>query len=111
MFDREVLSQQVLGNEMLIKMIMQTFFEDGPKQMEAVAHAIAAGNPSDLAAACHKLKGSAGSIGAPVVGKIVLEMEHLAKEGHFSQAVALHPQLEQSYADLIAAMQADLERG
>ncbi|QEP42359.1 Hpt domain-containing protein [Ectothiorhodospiraceae bacterium BW-2] len=105
-FDQEILKQQVLGNEELMKMIIGTFLDDGVNQMRAVDEAIAAADGEQIHRACHRLKGSTSSVGAMVMTPLVLEMERLAKQDDLEQVKALQPQLQQAFDDLVVAMRA-----
>ena len=61
--------------------VVGLFLADAPRRLDAIAQAIASGDPDELSRAAHALKGAAGNIGAIAIQAVCAELESDAKAG------------------------------
>ena len=73
-------------------------------QIESLKSAAAAGDAEQTTAQAHKIKGAAANVGGLAFSARALEMEDASKAGNMQMICQELPQLEQSFAQLKAAM-------
>jgi signal transduction histidine kinase/CheY-like chemotaxis protein len=67
------------GNNALLNKILESFLNDGPKSLTALAKALEENNAPNTQLHAHSLKGSAGNVGALKLQNIAKELEEAAK--------------------------------
>lgn len=78
-FDRASFLERTLGDELVMKSIIDSFIEDMGSQLEDVEKMLADGSWQMLKDYAHKLKGAAGSIGAVALSKSGENLEDALK--------------------------------
>jgi HPt (histidine-containing phosphotransfer) domain-containing protein len=66
--------------EFVIELI-DIYINETPKQIQAIASALAAQSPSSLTIAAHTLKGSSLNLGAKQLGALCLKLEEIGRTG------------------------------
>jgi HPt (histidine-containing phosphotransfer) domain-containing protein len=87
--------------------MLETYFDDSPRQLAALEAALAAGDADGLRRAAHSLKSNSATFGALAFAAKAKEIEMLAKEGDLHGAApktaalaAEYPQVEQGLREL-----------
>ena len=102
MIDRGVLDGllESLGGDLdFLAELLQTYFDDSPRQIAAMRAAVAAGDAEALRRAAHSLKSNSANFGALALSAKCKELELLGKAGTLDGA-----------ADKIAVVAADYEQ-
>ena len=77
--------------------LLDTFFDDAPRQLATMQAAMAAGNAEDLRRAAHSMKSNSASFGALVLSRQCKELEDLAKAGSLERAPGRVTAIESAY--------------
>jgi HPt (histidine-containing phosphotransfer) domain-containing protein len=102
--DRSLLAElsEMLGPR--LETIIETFVTHLDGHLASIREALDAGDMAALRAAAHRLKGSAGSIGALALSDVAARLEHAAADGD-GVAVAAHAApLEDTARDAVLAL-------
>jgi CheY-like chemotaxis protein/HPt (histidine-containing phosphotransfer) domain-containing protein len=100
---------RVGGDMGLLREIIALFAEDGPKQLDALTHSIAAHDGAAIYRAAHTLKGAVGNFEAHEIVRMLVTMEERARGGDLPACEALLPPIETAVAELVRSLtQADL---
>jgi CheY-like chemotaxis protein len=100
---------RVGGDMGLLREIIALFAEDGPKQLDALTHSIAAHDGAAIYRAAHTLKGAVGNFEAHEIVRMLVTMEERARGGDLPACEALLPPSERAVAELVRSLtQADL---
>jgi HPt (histidine-containing phosphotransfer) domain-containing protein len=86
--------------------IADTYREDTPVQLEAIATAVEAGDAAALVAPAHTLKSSSASVGAMRVAALAQELEALARSGEVPDGTSRLDALRREYGRVEAALEA-----
>ena len=104
-FDR--LLESFGGDADFLAEMLDTYFEDSPKQLGAMEVALAEGDAEGLRRAAHSLKSNSATFGALTFSAQARELEMMAKQGdlHGAQTrvaslVAEYPQVERGLREL-----------
>ncbi len=100
-FDRAAFSRQVGGDRALGIEILHMFVEDCPVRVAAIRSAIARGEPDEIRATAHTLKGAAGYLTAVFVVEAAAHLEVIGREGRVAEAAAALGQLDAAVAQVI----------
>ena len=87
--------------------IMSVFLEVTPQNIDAIQHAIEAGDKKMLAYEAHKLKGACGVVGLESIRELAIKLEQRAK----AQALDEAPQICAAIRSACVEMAAAYERG
>lgn len=105
--DREIIRSlrqlNTIGQVDIIQQLKAIFFTQGADTLEALLEAVEAKDLVQAAAMAHKLKGSAGTIGAVKLAALCEQAECLAQDKKFNE---LEPLLEEVYLSFEAAREA-----
>ncbi|MCK5097698.1 MAG: response regulator, partial [Desulfobacteraceae bacterium] len=104
-FDQEALMDRMMDDTELFEMIIVSFLEDMPKQMDVLINHINQKNSEDAGKQGHQIKGVAGNVGADVCREIASEIEIAGKTGDLDELILLVPQLEDAFDQLKKAME------
>jgi HPt (histidine-containing phosphotransfer) domain-containing protein len=77
-FDPRVLSEVLRGDRVKVERFARRFVETSRPIVDQIATARSSRDPSTIAAAAHKLKSSAGSVGAPSLATLTHDLEREA---------------------------------
>jgi two-component system sensor histidine kinase/response regulator len=86
--------------------MLDTFFEDSPRQLEAIRSGLASGDAELIRRAAHSLKSNSANFGALALSARCRELEMLAKGGSLEGGDALLSQIAAEYEQAHAALQA-----
>lgn len=96
--------ERFMGNEKMLEKYLGRFLNE--KSYEALATAIKANDQAAAQAAAHTLKSVCGTIGCEGMQAQVVEQEKAMRAGNWDAAVAMMPEIEMTYAQICAALQA-----
>ncbi len=91
--------------------MLDTFFEDSPRQLEAARAGLAANNAEAVRRAAHSLKSNCANFGALTLSGQCRELEMLAKAGSLEGGAGLLDCVAAGYEQVHAALEAIRERG
>ncbi len=91
--------------------MLDTFFEDSPRQLEAARTGLAAGDAEAVRRAAHSLKSNCANFGALVLSGQCRELEMLAKAGSLEGGAELLARIAAGYEQAHAALEAIREGG
>nr|WP_320191599.1 ATP-binding protein [uncultured Desulfobacter sp.] len=93
-FDRAGLTDRLMGNQELVEMIIKTFLEDMPIQIDSLKGLIEKGQTREARAQGHKMKGAAKNIGSAEFEKLSHAVEKAGEANDIEQLRALMPKVE-----------------
>jgi len=102
-FNKEALSERLMGDSSLIAMITQAFLEDMPLQIEQLNKQLELNELDAVIKLFHKIKGAAANVGGTALMEIALELELTGKAGDIEKVREKAGQLEQQF-ELLKAM-------
>ena len=104
-FDR--LLESFGGDADFLAEMLETYFDDSPKQLAAMEAALVAGDAEGLRRAAHSLKSNSATFGALAFSAQAKEIEMMAKQGRLlgsetrvASLAAEYPQVEQELREL-----------
>ena len=106
--DRGVLNQLLdsFGGDMeFLGEMLDTFFEDSPRQLEAARAGLAAGDAEAVRRAAHSLKSNSASFGAMPLSRMSKVLEDMGKAGTLDGAGEGVAAAEAEYARVKAALE------
>jgi signal transduction histidine kinase/CheY-like chemotaxis protein/HPt (histidine-containing phosphotransfer) domain-containing protein len=80
-FDAHILRKRLMGDEGLVRAIIEAFLSDIPGQIDALHPCVEAKDCGRAEQLAHKIKGAAGNVGAVGLQKIAQTMEEAARTG------------------------------
>ena len=78
-FNKDKLFERFGGDEEIIEVVLDSFFEEAPELIEKIRDAIDGNDVEEVRLNSHALKGSAANVNADLLRKAVLDMETRAK--------------------------------
>jgi len=100
--DFSFLLTRVGGDEKLLARMIQTFLNDTPKRLAAIASALRRRDVEDLASLAHALKGSISIFGAEAARLKAQDLQEMARAGDLESAQTLLGPLKEEIANLLA---------
>jgi len=97
--------RQMLGQDKFLAEAIDTYLEDAPKLLQAIAVAVAQGKATELEQAAHTLKSSSALFGATSLSQFCQELEVRGSTGSWTEAAALMPQVKTEYEKVRTALQ------
>ncbi|WP_069471018.1 response regulator [Candidatus Marithrix sp. Canyon 246] len=101
-FDAEQAKSIAIGNVAILKIIIEKFLEDTPKQLEKLTIALKNNKLKDIERITHSLKGSSRSVGALRLGEIAFQAEQLTKDNELTAAEQMLKPLNEEFSQLQA---------
>ena len=77
--------------------LLETYLSDAVLKMASIDAAAAAASLDKLRDSSHGFKGSSANIGAYRLSKICSDIEDLARNGHFEEAVKIIPEIQKEF--------------
>ena len=99
------------GDVAFLGEMLDTFFEDSPRQLEAARAGLAAGDADVVRRAAHSLKSNCANFGALALSGQCRELETLAKSGSLEGGAELVAQIAAGYKQVHAALEAIRQSG
>jgi PAS domain S-box-containing protein len=103
-FDEVALMGLVDGDWMMLREILGVFIQEYPGLLDRLKAAILAGNPLEVSAAAHSLKGALKAVCTNRAAVLAWDLERLGKSGNLAGAESLYAQLEKEGVSLLPAI-------
>ena len=94
------------GDRQLFLEMVQGFLEEGPKQLQLLCQAVAAGNCRDAEHAAHRLKGDLGYLGAVELAGCARKLEDAAHNVDVSHVETTLATLETNLKEIFSVLHA-----
>lgn len=102
----DALLESVGGDQEFLAELLQTYFDDSPRLLEAMRAALAADNAEEFRRAAHSFKSNSKNFGAVVLSELAKGLEEMGKSGMLEGAAVRIAQAEAEYARVKAALRA-----
>ncbi len=109
-FDERALLERLLGDEDLLREILDASLSEVPHQVERVLAAAQRDDPSDFGVELHSLKGAAANLGALRLAEAARELDSLHRAGAHAAALAGLGELTRRADELSVQLQRRLQR-
>jgi two-component system, sensor histidine kinase and response regulator len=93
-----------VGDQETLEELARLFIEECPKLMDQIRQSLAKSDGAALERFAHSLQGSSASLGAPGVSRASLELQELARSGHWIAARTVFAGLETEIACLYSQL-------
>ncbi len=93
-FSLDFLKEQCGGSKAVVDMVLDEFLSQVPNDTAEMESGLASGDLMSASKAAHRLKGTAGTIGAEKLHPLCASMEQACKTGNAVEAAAVYPQLK-----------------
>jgi HPt (histidine-containing phosphotransfer) domain-containing protein len=103
-FDREGMLGRVMNDTDLARLVVQSFVEDAPHQIEELRRFLEASDARAAERQAHTLKGAAAVVGGEALRAVAFEMEKNAKSGDLESATACLDDLSRQFLQLKDAL-------
>ena len=110
-FDDADLLERVMGNEDLARRVAARFVDDMPKQLAALAAAVARADARTTRCVAHGIKGAAANVGGMPLSDIASKLERLGEAGDLESAARVLPDLSFGFDELKSWLQRFCDRG
>ncbi|QEP43108.1 response regulator [Ectothiorhodospiraceae bacterium BW-2] len=104
-FDFESAYERLMNNQGLFLRVADAFIEDGPKQLQTIAAAVASRELSAIQKSAHKLKGSTSNLSALALSHTAKAMENAARLEQLDEAISYWPQLQSEFTQFMQQLQ------
>lgn len=109
-FDEADLLERVMGNEDLARRVAARFVEDMPKQLAALADAVARADAKTTRCVAHGIKGSAANVGGMPLSDVASRLERLGEAGDLESAAGILSALSLGFDQLKSRLQRFCDR-
>ncbi|MDY6851148.1 MAG: response regulator, partial [Thermodesulfobacteriota bacterium] len=103
-FDRAGLLDRILGDEELLKEVLEIYLQETPGHIESIKEALKKSDASEVTQHGHKIKGSSGMICAEGMQALGSRVETAGKKDDLTQAASLVEKMEREFAKLKEAI-------
>jgi HPt (histidine-containing phosphotransfer) domain-containing protein len=103
-FAEHIFRKRLMGDDKLVKTIIEAFLYDIPCQIDALRSSIEAKDASQAERLAHRIKGAAGNVAAIGLQKAAHEMEQAALAGDMKELEEKMDRLHRQFAHLKQAM-------
>ena len=93
-FNLEDLKRRLMGDDEIVKAVIEAFIGEMPSQLELLKQEIEASNIDGATAMAHKIKGAAANVGGEALSQVALRLESAGREGDLREMVDAFPELE-----------------
>ncbi|MCP4409814.1 MAG: response regulator [Gammaproteobacteria bacterium] len=107
-FDHAALSRRMMGDEALIKTVVEIFLSDMVQQFDSLASAVSEEDTGQITALAHKIKGSSANVGAMALSAQALPMEDAGRSGKLEQIDQGLAALKQQFTQLRTVMEREV---
>lgn len=98
------------NNSALLNKIIESFTNDGPKSLTALAKALEENNSQDAQLHAHSLKGAAGNVGALKLQEISKELEEAAKNNNLTKVQQRFTECETTLSETLKVLETHLAK-
>jgi HPt (histidine-containing phosphotransfer) domain-containing protein len=99
-FDQSGVMARLMGDEDLVRTVIEGFIDDLPKQIEALKGYLEAGDAVGAERQAHTIKGASANVGGEALRAVAFELEQTAKDGDLEAVTAGCPELELQFSRL-----------
>ena len=99
-FDRSVFKNRLMGDEDIMKLVIEKFLSDFPEELDRLAAVAAKGDSAGAWQLGHKMKGSAANLSANALRAVAREIEKAGKDGDIERVRSLMPELRTVFDEL-----------
>ena len=103
-FDKAGLLVRLMDDTDLVRAVIKVFLADMPRQLEALAAAVASQDRETAERTAHSIKGAASNVGGDQFRDVAAVAEDLAHDGDFEAVSALLAELRLRFGRLREAM-------
>jgi HPt (histidine-containing phosphotransfer) domain-containing protein len=103
-FDRAGMLERLMNDAELAQVVMATFLDDTPRQIEALRRYLDAWDAAGAERQAHALKGASAAVGGESLRALAFAMETAGKAGDLGSVRARMDDLEREFARLKEAM-------
>ena len=107
-FDRPALMNRLGHDAGLMRMVLDTFLDDIPRQIALLRDFLASGDARGAERQAHTIKGASANIGAERLRALAFEMEKTAKAGNLEGVLAGLDELDEQFGRLRETLQKEL---
>ncbi len=107
-FDRKDILERLMGDQDLVRTVIEGFLADMPGQMAVLREHVAAGMAERAGTQAHKIKGAAANVGAGEFQETAAAMEAAGKERDPERLAGLMPELEERFDRLKRVMENEI---
>jgi PAS domain S-box-containing protein len=106
-FDRAGMLERLMNDEDLAQVVMESFLDDIPRQIEALRRYLDAWDAPSAERQAHTIKGASANVGGEALRALAFEMEKAGKAGDLGSVRARMDDLEREFVRLKEAMAID----
>jgi HPt (histidine-containing phosphotransfer) domain-containing protein len=106
-FDRAAMLQRLMNDEALARVVIESFLDDIPRQIQALRGYLAAWEAPGAERQAHTIKGASANVGGEALRALAFEMEKAGKAGDLDSVAARMNDLEREFGRLKEAMTAE----
>lgn len=103
-FNPAFLLDSVAGDMEIASQVLELFLMDIPKEIDALDAAAAGLNSGDVHRIAHLIKGSAATVGAELLSRVVSEGEKLGREGKLEDVGPVLLKIKEVFTETVEAM-------
>jgi HPt (histidine-containing phosphotransfer) domain-containing protein len=103
-FDRAGMLERLMNDAELARVVMATFLDDTPRQIEALRGYLDAWDAAGAERQAHTLKGASATVGGETLRALASEMEKAGKAGDLDSVAGHMDDLEHEFVRLKEAM-------
>ena len=106
-WDKAGMRERLMGDEDLVRTIMNAFLEDMPRQIKILKDLVRDGNGPHVERQAHTIKGASANVGGELLRAVAFGMEKAAREGDLATAAGHMAALEAQFEFLRKEMEMD----
>jgi HPt (histidine-containing phosphotransfer) domain-containing protein len=103
-FKIETLLEQCGGNKAISRVVLDEFLIQAATDIQEMADCLASSNITQVGKVGHRLKGTAGVLGASKLHSLCFALEVAGKEGNSEEASKIYPELKAEAERCVAAV-------
>jgi PAS domain S-box-containing protein len=108
-FNKEMLKERLMGDENILKEILDIFIEESAIQIESLKEYLKQEDFEKMRIQAHTIKGAAANIGGERLRQTAFKMEKAADIGDFAEITSLMPELEEQYGVLRKVLEKEIK--
>ncbi len=109
-FNKEMLQERLMGDENILKEILDIFIEESALQIESLKDHLERKDLEKIRMQAHTIKGAAANIGGEVLRQTASALERAAEKRDFAKITSLMPELEKQYTVLRKVLEKEIRK-